>query len=128
MANKSMSYDHPTYVARHVVPIKLPAAAASTTTSKFVAFTDIKVKSIALMTQIAGTADAAGYDILNGTTSVGAGVMGTVAVGGLGTMSFTEQTLASGGYLDFKTKAASATLAAEGYIEFEIIPGAEVTS
>lgn len=128
MANKSMSYDHPTYVARHVVPIKLPAAAASTTTAKFVAFTDIKVKSVGIMTQIAGTVDAAGYDILNGTSSIGASVLGTVAVGGMGTTTFTEQTLASGGYLDFKTKAASATLAGEAYVEFEIIPGANVTA
>ena len=127
MANKSMSYDHPTYVALYVVRIKLPATAASTTVSKFVAFTAIKVKSIGIMTQIAGSADAAGYDLLNGTTSVGAAVMGTVAAGAMGTVTFTEQTLASGGYIDFKTKAASATLAGEGYVEFEIIPGANVT-
>lgn len=127
MATKSMAYDHPTYVTRQVAHVKLPAAAASTTTAKFVAFTDIKVKSVGIMTQIAGTADAAGYDILNGTSSVGAGVMGTVASGNMGTMSFTECTLASGGYLDFKTKAASATLAGEAYVEFEIVPGASVT-
>jgi hypothetical protein len=125
---KSMAYDHPTYTVRHVAPIKLPATAASTTVSKFVAFTAIKVKSIGIMTQIAGTADAAGYDLLNGTSSIGAAVMGTVAAGAMGTMTFTEQTLASGGYIDFKTKAASATLAGEAYVEFEIIAGSDVTS
>lgn len=125
MANKSMAYDHPTYTARHIVPIRLPATAASTSVAKFPVFTDVKIKSIAIRAGVVGTADAAGYDLLNGTTSFGQVVMGTVT--GMGTVTFTEQTLASDGYLDIKTKAASATMAADAVVEFEIIPGANVT-
>jgi hypothetical protein len=128
MATKSMRYDHPTYTVRQVAPIKLPATAASTTVSKFVAFTDIKVKSINAMVQIAGTTGSAGYDILNGTTSVGAITVGTTAAATMLSAVTTDITLASGGYIDFKTKAASATGAAEAYVEFEIIPGAAVTA
>lgn len=120
-----MAYDHPTYTVRHIVPIRLPATAASTSVSKFPVFTDVKVKSVGIRAGVVGTADAAGYDILNGTTSIGQVVMGTVT--GMGTVTFTEQTLASDGYLDFKTKAASATMAADAFVEFEIIPGGNVT-
>jgi hypothetical protein len=128
MATKSMSYDHPTYEARRVAPIKLPAGSASASISKFVAFTDIKVKSVNLVVQVLGTSDTAGYDLLNGTTSFGAIVTGTSAVGTALTAVVSDQTLSSGGYIDFKTKAESATLAAEGYVEYEVIPGANVTA
>lgn len=128
MATKSMAYDHPTYVARRMAAIKLPAGSASASISKFVAFTDIKVKSINLVVQVAGTAAAAGYDVLNGTTSFGAITAGTSAAASVLTAVVSDQTLSSGSYIDFKTKADSATLAAEGYVEYEIIPGASVTS
>lgn len=126
MAKISMAYDHPTYITRQASHLPLVAAAASTTTNKFLAFTAMKVKSINVAVQIAGTATAAGYDFLNGTSSVGEVVLGTAAAGTFGTEFATDITLASGGYVDFKTKAASATLAGVAVVEFEIIKGATV--
>ncbi len=128
MATKSMSYDHPTYVTRQAAALGLPATAASTAVNKFVAFTDMKIKSIQGAVNIAGTATAAGYDIYNGTSSVGAFTAGTSAAGSVLTAISSDITLASGGFLDVKTKADSATLAASLLLEYEIIPGASVTA
>lgn len=128
MATKSMRYDHPTYVTRQAAPMNMHAVAASVSAAKFIAFTSMKIKGISTMVNIAGTATAAGYDFLNGTTSVGGVTLGTSVAGTEGTRFETDISLTSGGYLDIKTKAASATLAASAMIEFEIVPGADVTS
>lgn len=128
MATKSMSYDHPTYTARKAAPLAVPAVAASVSAGKFVAFTDMKIKSIQAIVNIAGTATAAGYDIYNGTSSIAAFVAGTNAAGSVLTAITTDITLASAGYVDVKTKADSATLAASLMIEYEIVPGASVTA
>lgn len=128
MATKSMSYDHPTYTVRQATAINLPATAASISAGKFMAFTSMKIKSIQAGVVIAGTATAAGYDILNGTSSVGGFLAGTSAAGSVLTAIASDITLSSGGFLDIKTKAASATLAAAVTIEYEIVPGAEVTA
>ncbi len=128
MANKSMAYDHPAYLARQIVPVALPATAASTSVFKFAAFTSIKVKRIDVIVKTAGTADAAGYDILNGTSSVGSVGVGTGAAATFGTALVSDVSLSSGGYLDIKTKAASATMATDAVIEYEIVPGANVTA
>ena len=127
MAEKSMAYDHPAYTARHVAVVKLPATAASTTVQKFVAFTNIRVKRIDAIVDIAGTADAAGYDVLRGTSSLGSIGVGTGAAASLGTAMVTDIALTSGQYLDIKTKAASATMACSAAIEWTFDPGANVT-
>jgi len=128
MSTKNMSYDHPTYVTRQSAPLAVPAVAASISAGKFVAFTSMKIKSIQAGVNIAGTATAAGYDILNGTSSIGEFLAGTSAAGSILTAISTDIALSSGGYLDVKTKAASATLAASLMIEYEITPGADVTA
>jgi hypothetical protein len=129
MATKSMAYDHPTYTVRQAAALTLPAVAASTSVAKFVAFTDMKIKSIQCAVNIAGTSvGTSGYDILNGTTSVGAFLLSTNAAGSLITAIASDITLASGGFLDVKTKADSATQAASLLLEYEIIPGATVTA
>lgn len=127
MARKSMAYDHPAYITRQVEHLTAPAAAASTAIRKFVAFTDIKVKSIGGNVRVAGTADAAGYELINGVTSFATMTAGTLTAGAALTAYTGDQTLASGGYINVKTLADSATLAADLYIEYELIPGAEVT-
>ena len=123
-----MSYDHPTYTARHVSPLNLPAVAASVTAGKFIAFTDMKIKRVDIGVNIAGTATAAGYDLFNGTSSLAQILAGTSSAGTILTPYTTDITLSSGGYLDIKTAAVSATMAASAQIEFEIIPGALVTA
>ena len=127
MATKNMAYDHPAYVTRHSMHIKLPATAASTSVAKFLAFTTMKIKSVNAIVGIAGTHTAAGWDLANGTTSVAGFTAGTTAALGVLTEASFNATLNSGGYLDIKTKADSATLAGDIMIEYEIVPGANVT-
>ena len=127
MAEKSMAYDHPAYLARQIAPVKLPATAASTSVLKFVAFTNMRIKRIDAIVDIAGTADAAGYDVLRGTSSLGSLGIGTGAAASLGTGLVTDIALTSGQYLDIKTKAASATMACSASIEWTLDPGAKVT-
>jgi hypothetical protein len=127
MATKSMAYDHPTYIVRNTAPLAVPAVAASVSAGKFIAFTGMKIKSIQAAVNIAGTAAGAGYDIYNGTTSIGAFAAGTSAAGSVLTAITTDIALTSGGFVDVKTKADSATLAASLAFEYEITPGATVT-
>lgn len=127
MATKNMAYDHPQYTVRQAAHIKLPATAASTSVAKFLAFTAMKIKSVNTIVGIAGTHTAAGWDFLNGTSSVGGVTVGTAVAATVGAEASFNATLASGGYLDIKTKADSATLAGDIMIEYEFVPGANVT-
>ena len=127
MATKTLAYDHPAYLARYSAPVNCQAVAASTSAGKFVAFAAMKAKSIKGIVDIAGTNTAAGYDVYNGTTSIGEFVCSTNAAGSTLTALTPDATLAAGGYLDFKTKANSATLAASFVVEYELTPGAAIT-
>lgn len=127
MAEKNMAYDHPAYLARQIAPVALAAAAASTSVFKFVAFTSMRIKRVDAIIKVAGTADAAGYDLLRGTSSLGSLNIGTGAAAALGTSFVGDIALTSGQYLDIKTKAASATLAVDAAIEWTLEPGANVT-
>lgn len=130
MATKSMAYDHPTYTTRQFASLKLPTVAASVIAGKFVAFTDIIIKKVNVSVDIAGTSTS-GYDILTGTnvTVTSASTIFTLAsaAGFLGTAYETDITLASGGYVAFRTNpSAATTLGASAMIEFEVVPGAAV--
>jgi hypothetical protein len=114
-------------LARYSAIVNLPAVAASKMAGKFIAFTAMKVKSIRGAVNIAGTADAAAYDVYNGTTSVGTIVMGTSTAGAAKAYSTSDITLAAGGFIDFRTIAASATMAASMILEYELVPGADLT-
>lgn len=127
MAKKTMSYDHPAYLVRPLAHINLPASSASASVTKFAAFTSMKIKSIGAIVNVAGTDTGAGWDILNGTTSVGQIVASTNAAASILTQFEGDIALSSGGYLDIKTKAASATLAGALTVEYELTPGANVT-
>ena len=127
MAEKSMAYDNPQYQVHQIAVIPLDAVAASTSVRKFVAFTNIRVKRVDAIVKTAGTADAAGYDLLRGTSSLGSLGVGTGAAASLGTAFVGDIALTSGQYLDIKTKAASATLACDVAVEFVFDPGANVT-
>jgi len=131
MAKKSWAYDNPVYRARYSAVINLPAQAASATAAKFIAFAAMRIKSIRANVNIAGTNTDAGYDILNGTTSIGALVCGTSAAGAVIAAvlpTAANGTLAENGYIELKTKATSATMATSVMIEYEITPGAEITA
>lgn len=132
MATKSMAYDQPTYTVRRMATIALPATAASTSVRKFVAFTDIKVKSIGGILGVAGTSTGAtvwGWQVNKGVTSISAWSLATATATALMLLPAitSDLTLASGDYIDFKTLSLSATNTADLYIEYELIPQGVVT-
>lgn len=67
MTIKSMSYDHPAYVARHSAQFGANAAGAASVTAKFLAWTAMHVFSINATTVTAGTST---YTAWNGTATV----------------------------------------------------------
>ena len=124
---QSMSDDHPQYVTHQVVAMRLIATAASTAVRKFPAHVAMKVKRISGVVAVAGTNDAAGYDVFNGTTSVGAFTVGTAAAGSFFAGLTQDIIISSGSYLDIKTKANSATMVTDLAVEFVPVAGADVT-
>ncbi len=128
MSKKSMAYDAAQYQISQGAVVGLPGVAAAVVAGKFIAFAATRVKSINCNVNIAGTHAAAGYDVYNGTSSIGEFVCGTTAAGSAPTALNPGATLAEGGYLKFVTKADSATLAASLMVEYELTPGAQVTA
>ncbi len=130
MSKKSMSYDHPTYTARQAAQILCPAGTVNTVANKFVAWADMKIKSIQGNVLVAGThADSAITVYLNGTTSIGAFANGTQAAGSELTAVLPDQALSEGDYIDFKRSDTNgATMASCFAVEYEVTPGADVTS
>lgn len=128
MATENYRYDHPAYLARYSAAVPLSAVAASAVAGKFVAFTAMKIKSIRGVVDIVGTNAAAGYTISNGTTSFASATVGTNAAGSAIPVTMTEQTLAAGGYINFTALANTGTTANSFVIEYEIIPGSDVTA
>ena len=130
MTTKNMAYDHPAYLARYAASLKCPAVAVATSAGKFVAFAAMKVKAIKGVVDIAGTsASGALYTVLKNATAIATCTMGTSVAGIAVTVPIAEQTLAAGDFIDFKTVAAnSATMAASFVLEYELVPGADVTA
>jgi hypothetical protein len=130
MAKKIRAYDDAAYRARYSTMINISAVAASIPAGKFIAFAACKIKSLKAAVNIAGTNAAAGYDIYNGTTSIGEFVCGTSTAGSLITEVLPTAitgAMAEDTILDFRTKANSATLAATISVEYEITPVANIT-
>ena len=128
MAQKSMVYDHPTYITRHSTVLKLPATTASTVAGKFISFTAMRIKSIRLGVDIAGTSTGHYRITLNGTGSLGVFQTLASAAGFFPTAIESDIVLASGQYFDFFTGPQSATVSATAMIEYEIDPGSNVTA
>lgn len=121
-------YTHPDVNIARGQSIDLPATAASTTVTKFVAWAKMTIKSIRGGVLVAGTNTAAGYELLNGTTTVGSVTAGTSTAGSAltGTVTAANATLAEGDQLDIATLADSATLASAISIEYQLEPDADV--
>ena len=128
MAKKSLSYDHPLYLARYSANVNCHAVAASKSANKFIAFAAMKVKSVQGNVNIAGTDTAAGYDLYHGTTSIGEFVTSTNTAGSALAAILPGQAMVEGEVIEFRTKANSATLAASFIVEYELVPGADITA
>jgi len=75
-----MTYDNPKYGADRTTMIAFETdsnAAASTEQARFRNFVAMKVKEVRAVVVAAGTATTMGYNILKGTSSIGAVVCGT---------------------------------------------------
>lgn len=128
MATKSMKYDHPAYIVPQFAPVQVKAVAASTLALAIPFTYPVTVKKVSAIVNVAGTNAAAGWDIYNGTTSVGAITAGTNTALTSLTDVVSDISVAAGSYLEIRTKANSATLAGDFLIEFLPTPGSNVTS
>ncbi len=134
MATKSMSYDNAAYLARQVGAVTA-LAAATAVKGKYVAFTDMLLKSVTAVVTIAGTTDGAAAAITfshvsgTSTTSVGIITFGTGAI----YETSTNVLLASGttvmaqGDMVVGKGGADATLVVDLAYEMLVVPRANVT-
>lgn len=100
------------------------AGVASTSLVQLHYFQKTRIKQIRGRVVVAGTNAAAGFDIFNGTTSVGAITFGTSTAGSIGTSGALNADIVADGLLEIKGKANSATLVASLSIEERVLPEA----
>lgn len=129
MATKSMAYDHPMYQVRDVYS-GVSAVGANGVTSKFAAFTAMKIKSVTQGPFIAST--AAGSQPLLYTKSGTATATTTLTVLTSASSAaihddVTDVTLAQGDQFWY-THGTDATCAIAVAIETEVIPGSTVSA
>ena len=129
MATKSMSYDHPAYLAP-VTSSHTSVAGATTNGARFAAYTAMIAKSVTLYSLVAGTATTHGYTInkLSGTTttSIGVTTLGTATIGTVTNVTLGSTALAQGDTL-LLTSLADATGTVVAAYELLVTPGASVT-
>lgn len=97
---------------------------ASTMVARYPYFQKTRVKKVHALLIVAGTNAAAGWDILNGTTSVGEIVTGTNTAGTFQSSGTLNTDVLAGGFLELKGKATSATQVASLIIEEQVLPEA----
>ncbi len=116
-----MAYDNAAHNIRREINVPNVTGIASTTVRKVLMFQKSRIKKVHGMVVTAGTNDVAGFDILNGTTSVGAITFGTATAGSTFSSGAIDSTVEALGHLDIKGKATSATLVASLVIEHEVL-------
>lgn len=124
MATQGQRYDHPNCVVRREVHANNLTGIASTMFQRILFFQKTRIKAVHSLVITAGTNAAAGVDLLNGTTSVGAIVHGTDAAGSINTSGAVDSDIAANGYLELKGKATSATMVNSYSIECEVLQDA----
>ena len=128
MPTRNMAYDHPAYTA--VLPVSLgvtAAGASAITPARFVAFTDMLVKSITVASVTAGTSTT---HIIRSLVYRGGTATNTAIITTLGSSGFANVvstlTLTQGDGLAL-LQGSDATQVSQGGAELQIIPGANVT-
>lgn len=119
-----LRYDHPNCIVRREDKVNNVTGIASASFQKIMFFQTVKVKAIHSLVVTAGTNAAAGVDIYNGTTSVGAITHGTDAANSVNTSGVLDVTVAANSYIDLRGKATSATMVNSYVIEYEVLPEA----
>ena len=130
MGDMSLRYDHPAYINRGCAQLDCPAGTANTVAARFKAFADMKIKSIRGHVVVAGTADAGALTLnQNGTSSIGAIVIGTQAADTELTALTDVATLTRGEFIEFNRIATNgAVMAAHLTVEYGLVPGASLES
>ena len=129
MATKSMSYDHPAYLARYSQAGTFTAGAS--TTFKFCAFTNMVIKSVTLNPIVLSTVNdiVTAVQILAAGGSTNTQVLSTftaVQTAGGNFVMTAANTLAQGD--EFKvTKGTDALMTYDIAVEYVLVPGANVT-
>lgn len=135
MATKSMAYDHPAYIGVGSQSFACAAGASAVSANKFIAFTNLIVKSVTVAVVTAGTSAGAGNAIIvkqitgqgTTTTALATATLGTNTAGvSVNVAITTNGTLAQGETLTF-TNGTDATGAAVVGVEYVVVPGATVT-
>lgn len=124
MATKSQRYDHPNCLVRRELHENNVTGVASTAMRRILFYQKTRIKAVHSLVITAGTNAAAGVDLLNGTTSVGAITHGTDAAGSINTSGALNSDIAANGYLEIKGKANSATMVNSYSIECEVLQDA----
>jgi hypothetical protein len=127
MTGTSVDYAHPNCTVRREERVNNLTGIASTSMQKILFYQKVKIKRVKSLVVTAGTNDAAGVDLLNGTTSFGAITHGTDTAGSINDSGTLNETIAANGYLDIKGKATSATMVNSYMIEYEVLPDAVFT-
>ena len=135
MATKNMAYDHPTYTTPVIIPGEI-AAAVSSKSARFAAFTALTFKSVnATVITAGGTANvinvvrqAAGGTALTTLASI-ANVIGT-SVGGVTTNALMTSTVGNmvQGDVVWAEKGSADGVGVYGIsFEYVVVPGASIT-
>lgn len=117
-------YDDANSSIRREAKTGLITGIASTMFARFLYFQKTRVKKVHALVTTAGTNAVAGFDILNGTTSVGEIVVGTNTAGSIVSSGLLNTDIAALGFLEFKGKATSATMVLSCVIEEQVLPEA----
>lgn len=115
-------YDHPSYLARHVLALGATTAGANGTSLQFAFPVDVNVRNITATVRTAGTATTHILTIQSGTTSIGAVTLSTNTAGQTGTTGDLNTKVTAGTVLNIKN-GADATGVAAVAVEWEIPKG-----
>lgn len=122
-----MRYDHPNALITREIHVNNVTGIATTSIQKVLIFQKSKLKAVHSYVITAGTNDAAGVDILIGTTSVGAITHGTDTAGSVNTSGAINSDVAANTIIDIKGKATSATMVNSYTIELQVYHDAAQT-
>lgn len=125
MPTQGLRYDHPHYVIRREHSIRATAGATTEFGIRRM-WNSVKLKAAHATVIVAGTATTHGYDIYNGTTSIGSIALSTSAALATASSSLLNATIAANDTISVKS-LADATGTADIVLEYEVLPSAEVT-
>lgn len=129
MATRSMEYNHPAYVTPYVFSAGTTAGANGLTT-KFAAFTAMKIKSVTYAANVVGTSATTPLLYTKSGTTTATNTLtaiGSAATSATNVALATAVSLAQGDQF-WVSHGTDATIAVSFAIETLVVPGADVTA